>query len=146
MSTLIIPEKLQKEGRGNYWIQIIENGQDWEMAEIVVDRDRWCAYIPGRQMPLSNSRIAEIGEEIVMSNPIEKLTDQLLKLTPDNQKGYIFPEYYPHTDKIMWKIMNPYTQYNQEKVVLHPVDEGMEKSLIAAIQYLENAKKFHDPK
>lgn len=61
---------------------------------------------------------------------------QLLSLTND----FIFPEYYSHESKIMWKILNTYTKYSSEKLVLCGVEEGIEKALDLAIEHITKAK------
>lgn len=57
---------------------------------------------------------------------------------------FIFPEFYPHTHKEMWKILNPYTNYAEHKIVLHSVEDGFEKSLDVAIyEILQEKNKFY---
>lgn len=63
---------------------------------------------------------------------IEQLTHDLI-----NYAGvYVYPEYYSHTDKLMWKINNPWTDYKEDKIVLSPVEEGLEKALALALPML----------
>ncbi len=52
-----------------------------------------------------------------------------------------FVEYYPHTRCDMYKILNPYTLYVQEKVVLSPVSEGFERALNLAITEITSRKQ-----
>ena len=67
---------------------------------------------------------------------IESLTTELIELSGN----YMFPEYYSHRGKLMWKILNPYTSYQEEKLVLCPVEEGLLKSLVLAIFKISEAK------
>ncbi len=69
---------------------------------------------------------------------IQEITNRILK----DHSVYIFPEYYPHTNEVMWKILNPYTLYAEEKVVLSSIGKPMIESLVAAEKYLKNAKDY----
>lgn len=40
----------------------------------------------------------------------------------------IFPEYYSHEGCECYKILNPFTEYAEEKIVLCRVDEGIERA------------------
>ena len=62
--------------------------------------------------------------------------NKLLSLSDE----FIFPAYYSHTSKTMWKISNPYTEYSEETLVLCGVDEGIEKALDLAIEQIEKAR------
>ncbi len=66
---------------------------------------------------------------------IEERSRELVELT----STYMFPEHYCHTNKLMWKIRNPFTKYAEEKLVLGAVEDGMLKSLTLALA--EIAKK-----
>ncbi len=71
---------------------------------------------------------------------IDENISQLQKIT----SNFLFIEFYPHTNCDMYKILNEYTKYKEDKIVLHPVSEGFEKSLIEAIKCLTNRKeKFY---
>ena len=61
---------------------------------------------------------------------------ELRKLTTN----FLFIEYYPHTNCEMWKILNEYTTYKQDKLVLCSLDEGIEKALDLAIEYINKRK------
>ena len=63
---------------------------------------------------------------------------QLLELTDE----FIFPASYSHTNDIMWKITNIYTQYKSETLVLCSIDEGIESALDIAL--VEIKKKMDD--
>jgi hypothetical protein len=65
---------------------------------------------------------------------------QLLDICDRNT--FMFPEYYSHTRCMMWKILNPYTKYKEEKFVLYSVEEGIEKSLDAAIEQISKSKQI----
>ena len=71
-----------------------------------------------------------------MNDNIQELTNQLIELCGN----YIFPEYYSHTHKDMWKIKNPFTHYSEEKIVLSGIDEPMAKSLNEAIKTIKERK------
>jgi len=62
---------------------------------------------------------------------------RLLELTDE----FIFPAYYSHTGKIMWKISNVYTKYGSETYVLCGVDEGISKALDMAVDTIAKARK-----
>lgn len=70
-------------------------------------------------------------------NPIDKKINELFDLT----NNFIFVEYYSHTNDFMYKIMNEYTDYNQDKLVLSPISEGIEKALDLAIDSISKAKE-----
>ena len=53
---------------------------------------------------------------------------------------FIFHEFYSHTGKTMWKILNVYTKYGEEKLVLCGVDEGIETAIDLAIEHISKAK------
>lgn len=63
--------------------------------------------------------------------------NKLLSLSDE----FLFVEYFPHTNKYMWKIKNVFTLWSASVVVLYPTDEPFEKSLDTAIEYIEKAKK-----
>jgi hypothetical protein len=72
-----------------------------------------------------------------MKNQIIDLKiNRLLELTDE----FIFPAYYSHEGKPMWKISNVYTKYGGQTLVLCGVDEGIEKALDLAIEYISKAK------
>lgn len=62
---------------------------------------------------------------------------RLLELTDE----FIFPAYYAHTNKTMWKIANVYTKYNACTLVLCGVDEGISKALDLAVDAIAKARK-----
>lgn len=53
----------------------------------------------------------------------------------------VFLEYYSHTDKIMYKVLNPWTEYHEDKLVLSPMEEGIEKALCIALPKLAQCKE-----
>lgn len=67
---------------------------------------------------------------------IDKKINQLLELTDE----FVFPAYYAHERKKMWKISNVYTGYESETLVLCSVEEGIEKALDLAILHIGNAR------
>lgn len=71
---------------------------------------------------------------------IDSKVNQLLSLSDE----FIFPAYYSHTGKTMWKISNVYTKYCSETLVLCGVDEGIETAIDLAIEHISKAKnKFY---
>jgi hypothetical protein len=72
-------------------------------------------------------------------NPIDKKIANLLKLTDE----FLFPAYYSHTGKDMWKIANAYTEYGSETLVLCGVDEGIELALDIAIAEIGKRKEAY---
>lgn len=62
---------------------------------------------------------------------------ELLKITDE----FIFPAYYSHTGKTMWKIENIYTKWGGETLVLCPLDEGIEKALDLAIEHISKRRE-----
>lgn len=51
-----------------------------------------------------------------------------------------FLEYYSHTDKTHWKILNHYTNYAEDKIVLGTLEEGFTHSLEMAIKEITKRK------
>lgn len=68
---------------------------------------------------------------------IDEKINELRKLT----NNFLFIEYYSHEECEMYKILNEYTKYNEEKLVLCRVSEGIENALDLAIEHIGNAKK-----
>ena len=62
--------------------------------------------------------------------------EEKINLTLSLADGFLYPETYPHTGKVMWKVNSFWTNYRKDKIVLNPVDEGFEKSLNLAIWVL----------
>ena len=79
-------------------------------------------------------------EKPTLDKIIDNKVNQLLSLSDE----FIFPAYYSHTNKTMWKISNVYTKYGGETLVLCGVDEGIEKAIGLAIECISKAKeKFY---
>jgi hypothetical protein len=53
---------------------------------------------------------------------------------------FVFIEYYAHTSCLAYKIINPWSEYKEDKLVLCSMNHGIEKALDLAIKYL-NARK-----
>lgn len=51
-------------------------------------------------------------------------------------KNPIFIEHYPHEGRECFKVKNPWTKYAEEKIVLCPVEQGIEKATELASQVL----------
>jgi hypothetical protein len=80
------------------------------------------------------------GTKPVLGEVIDSKVNQLLSLSDE----FIFPAYYSHTGKTMWKISNVYTKYGSETLVLCGVDEGIETAIDLAIEHISKAKdKFY---
>jgi len=76
----------------------------------------------------------------VLGVNINDKVNQLLTLTDE----FIFPAYYSHTGRQMWKIKNVYTDYSDETFVLCGVDEGIDRAIDLAIEQITKAKeKFY---
>lgn len=62
--------------------------------------------------------------------------DELIKTLYDLCGNMVFLEFYSHDDCACWKILNPFTNYGEHKIVLCRMDEGIEKALTVAIQVI----------
>jgi hypothetical protein len=67
--------------------------------------------------------------QIFCKKRIDRKVETLRKLTCN----FLFIEYYTHTGCDMYKIKNEWTRYSEDKLVLCPVSEGIEKALDLAI-------------
>lgn len=56
---------------------------------------------------------------------------------------FLFIEFYSHENCDMFKIINEYTDYKEDKIVLCKLSEGIEKALDLAIKYITQAKQEH---
>ncbi len=75
-------------------------------------------------------------------NSIDEKIKKLKSITSE----FLFVEFYSHTNCEMWKILNEYTKFQEEKLVLHSLEEGFEKSLDLAIEQIERKKmEFENP-
>ena len=68
---------------------------------------------------------------------IDDKINQLRELT----SNFLIIEYYTHTGKDMYKVLNEYTDYKEEKIVLCSVEEGLEKAIDLALVIITK-KKF----
>lgn len=68
---------------------------------------------------------------------IDKLIDDLRSIT----SNFLFIEYYSHEECDCYKIMNEYTKYKSDKIVLCKVSDGFEKALTLAIVHIEKKKQ-----
>lgn len=75
-------------------------------------------------------------KEPEIKESIDSKIEKLLSLSDE----FVFPEYYSHTNKTMWKIVNIYTEYKQETLVLCGVDEGIEKAIDLAIKHISKSR------
>ena len=63
---------------------------------------------------------------------IDNKIHQLLAVT----SNFLYIEYYSHANALCYKIVNPYTKYRKDIVVLNSVDEGFESALDLAIKII----------
>lgn len=70
---------------------------------------------------------------------IDEKIEQLRSIT----KNFLFVEYYSHTNKDMWKILNEYTLNAEHKIVLSPYEDGIEAALDMAIDEIERMICIH---
>jgi len=73
---------------------------------------------------------------VVMQSSIDRKIEKLIDLTMQ----FIFIEHYTHTGEAMYKILNPYTNYKEEKLVLCSVNEGIEKALDIAYEQIKQKR------
>jgi hypothetical protein len=93
--------------------------------------------IEERDKLIKERTISEIKNNI--DSKIEKLMDLSI--------GFIFIEHYSHTNQPMYKILNPYTHYREDKLVLCPVSEGIEKAIDLAYEHIKQKREdFFDNK
>lgn len=78
-----------------------------------------------------------VATEVDKMNNTDFKIKRLLELSDE----FVFPDFYPHTNKVMWKISNPYTKYSAQTFVLCGLDEGIDKALDLAIDHIAKAKK-----
>lgn len=69
-------------------------------------------------------------------NVIDQKIEKLMSLTMQ----FIFIENYTHTGEAMYKILNPYTDFKEEKLVLCSVNEGIEKALDMAYNQIKKKR------
>ena len=72
------------------------------------------------------------------------MIDEKIKQLRAITSNFLFIEYYSHTECEMWKILNEYTAYRQDKIVLCRFDEGIEKALDLAIEHIGKRKLEFD--
>jgi len=74
--------------------------------------------------------------DVVMQSSIDRKIEKLMDLTMQ----FIFIEHYTHTGEAMYKILNPYTDYREEKLVLCSVNEGIEKAIDMAYEQIKQKR------
>jgi hypothetical protein len=67
---------------------------------------------------------------------IDKKIKELREIT----SNFLYIEYYTHENSECWKINDEFTKYNQDKLVLCKLDEGIEKALDLAIEHISKRK------
>jgi len=73
-------------------------------------------------------------------NIIDEKILKLMGLT----SNFLFIEFYSHEDCDMYKILNEYTGYREDKLVLCKVSDGIEMALDLAIEYIIIKRKFYE--
>jgi hypothetical protein len=98
------------------------------------------AFLVHNQTATDFSEMLLAYVSILKPDGIDKKINELLSLTDD----FVFPAYYSHANKKMWKISNVYTNANPETLVLCGLDEGIETAIDLAIEHISKAKdKFY---
>jgi hypothetical protein len=87
-----------------------------------------------KAISLKNNRKTKNGDSL---NVIDEKIAELSDIT----KKILFIEHYSHTGCDMWKIINEYTHFGEEKIVLSPAKDGIEKALDMAIEAIDKRKK-----
>lgn len=67
-----------------------------------------------------------------MNTVSEQMIRELISLSGT----FPYPEYYSHTGKAMWKINNPFSLLKEDKIVLSPVEDGLQKAVTLALAIL----------
>ena len=70
-----------------------------------------------------------------------KTLDEKIKELVSLDSGFIYVEWYAHTNCLMYKISNAYTDFMEDKHVLCPLDDGIEKAVDLAIPIIERSFK-----
>lgn len=87
------------------------------------------------------SAVLSPKEEQHKSESIDQKAQRLMELTMQ----FIFTEHYTHTGVPMYKIINPFTDLKEDKVVLCPTHEGIEKALdLAYIEIQKRKTEFYE--
>lgn len=68
-----------------------------------------------------------------------KTIDEKIKELRGLTHEFLTIEYYSHTKCDMYKIKNIYTKYNEDKIVLGAVSDGIENSIDIAIRVITAA-------
>lgn len=71
---------------------------------------------------------------VAMQSSIDRKIEKLMDLAMQ----FIFIEHY--SGEAMYKILNPYTDYEEEKLVLCAVNEGIEKALDMAYEQIQQKR------
>jgi len=70
---------------------------------------------------------------------MKTIDDKISELIELNNE-FLLIEYYSHTQCEMYKIRNVYTEFKEEKIVLCPISDGIEKALDIAISEINKSK------
>ena len=68
------------------------------------------------------------------------MIDDKIKKLRELTSNWLIIEFYTHTDCDMYKIKDEFTHYNENKLVLCPVTEGIEEALDLALEHIGIAK------
>lgn len=88
---------------------------------------------------IGNPQTGNSSLGVVMQSSIDRKVEKLMDLTMQ----FIFIEHYTHTGEAMYKILNPYTNYKEEKLVLCSVNEGIEKALDMAHEQIKQKRESY---
>lgn len=79
-----------------------------------------------------------MSDAVESKNPI----DSLFKECFDVARVVPFVEYYSHDECDCWKILNVFTKYKQDKIVLCKMSDGIELALTRAIKVISERKNI----
>jgi hypothetical protein len=73
---------------------------------------------------------------------MSEIDNKILKLRKLTS-NFIFIEFYSHTNSDMYKILNEYTKFRKDKIVLCEISEGIEHALDLAIECFKKINKTY---
>ena len=92
-----------------------------------------------KEQTSDNPKTGNSSLGFVMQSSIDQKVEKLMDLTMQ----FIFIEHYTHTGEAMYKILNPYTNFREEKLVLCHVNEGIEKALDIAYEQIKQKRESY---
>lgn len=133
LSTLLpVPTDLRhhfKEG------EVYEEGRDYEVRCKVKNGNALLA------MKTEDVEYEKAAIPIETKERVEESVDQKISRLLELTDEFVFPAFYSHTGKKMWKISNVYTKYKDETLVLCGVDEGIERAIDLAITEISKKRE-----